>query len=157
MLINLLLLCFIVNLKSETLTFFRSRAELTPKCLRSSLSGPCSLDLLWSWSVWVWNTWSVCSVSFHSVHTALESGFLIFLFLRNLNITTFLSVFTVMNQRHISHLLFLTPRLPGFLIRRRLNRHALELLQLDRALSRLGMHQLSDSELRQVGHSGSFR
>uniref|UniRef100_A0A3P8X398 LETM1 domain containing 1 n=1 Tax=Cynoglossus semilaevis TaxID=244447 RepID=A0A3P8X398_CYNSE len=54
------------------------------------------------------------------------------------------------HMRHISHLLFLTPRLPGFLIRRRLNRHALELLQLDRALSRLGMHQLSDSELRQA-------
>lgn len=54
------------------------------------------------------------------------------------------------NQRHISPLLFLTPRLPGFLIGRRLNYHALELLQLDRALCRLGPHQLSDSELRQV-------
>lgn len=54
------------------------------------------------------------------------------------------------NQRHISPLLFLTPHLPGFLISWRLNGHALELLQLDRALSRLGPCQLSDSELRQV-------
>lgn len=56
-------------------------------------------------------------------------------------------------QRHASPLLFLTPRLPGFLIGRRLNSHALELLQLDRALSRLGPHQLSESELRQVSRS----
>ncbi|KAM9855718.1 LETM1 domain-containing protein 1 [Aulostomus maculatus] len=53
-------------------------------------------------------------------------------------------------MRHISQLLFLTPRLPGFLIKRRLNSHALELLQMDRALTRLGLHQLSDSELRQA-------
>ncbi|XP_074537645.1 LETM1 domain-containing protein 1 isoform X2 [Halichoeres trimaculatus] len=53
-------------------------------------------------------------------------------------------------MRHISPLLFLTPRLPGFLIGRRLNSHALELLQLDRALSRLGPHQLSEAELRQA-------
>ncbi|XP_029362438.1 LETM1 domain-containing protein 1 [Echeneis naucrates] len=53
-------------------------------------------------------------------------------------------------MRNISPLLFLTPRLPGFLISRRLNSHALELLQLDRALTRLGPHQLTDSELRQA-------
>ncbi|CAK6963783.1 LETM1 domain-containing protein 1 [Scomber scombrus] len=57
-------------------------------------------------------------------------------------------------MRHISPLLFLTPRLPGFLIGQRLNRHALELLQLDRALSRLGANQLNDSELR---HACFFR
>ncbi|XP_041801255.1 LETM1 domain-containing protein 1 isoform X3 [Chelmon rostratus] len=57
---------------------------------------------------------------------------------------------SVSQMRHISPLLFLTPRLPGFLIGRRLNSHALELLQLDRALSRLGPHQLSDSEIRQA-------
>lgn len=57
------------------------------------------------------------------------------------------------NQRHISPLLFLTPRLPGFLIGQRLSSHGLELLQLDRGLSRLGVHQLNDSELRQVHHS----
>ncbi|XP_044068580.1 LETM1 domain-containing protein 1 isoform X2 [Siniperca chuatsi] len=57
---------------------------------------------------------------------------------------------SVDQMRHISPLLFLTPRLPGFLIGRRLNSHALELLQLDRALSRLGPHQLSDSEVRQA-------
>ncbi|XP_028264866.1 LETM1 domain-containing protein 1 [Parambassis ranga] len=56
----------------------------------------------------------------------------------------------VNHMRHISPLLFLTPHLPGFLISRRLNSHALELLQLDRALIRLGLHQLSDSELRQA-------
>ncbi|XP_040008900.1 LETM1 domain-containing protein 1 [Xiphias gladius] len=57
---------------------------------------------------------------------------------------------SVDHMRHISPLLFLTPRLPGFVIGRRLNSHALELLQLDRALSRLGPHQLSDAELRQA-------
>nr|XP_046252447.1 LETM1 domain-containing protein 1 [Scatophagus argus] len=57
---------------------------------------------------------------------------------------------SVDQMRHLSPLLFLTPHLPGFLIGRRLNRHALELLQLDRALSRLGPHQLSESELRQA-------
>lgn len=55
---------------------------------------------------------------------------------------------SVKHMRHISPLLFLTPRLPGFLIGRRLNSHALELLQLDQALSRLGPHQLSEAELR---------
>ncbi|KAF6721275.1 LETM1 domain-containing protein 1 [Oryzias melastigma] len=53
-------------------------------------------------------------------------------------------------MRHISPLLFLTPHLPSFLLGRRLNRHGLELLQLDRALSRLGLHQLNESELRQA-------
>ncbi|XP_045911175.1 LETM1 domain-containing protein 1 isoform X1 [Micropterus dolomieu] len=57
---------------------------------------------------------------------------------------------SVDQMRHVSRLLFLTPLLPGFLIGRRLNSHGLELLQLDRALSRLGPHQLSDFELRQA-------
>nr|XP_033485422.1 LETM1 domain-containing protein 1 [Epinephelus lanceolatus] len=57
---------------------------------------------------------------------------------------------SVNQMRNISPLLFLTPRLPGFLVGRRLNSHALELLQLDRALSRLGPHQLSEPELRQA-------
>uniref|UniRef100_A0A4W6F9M7 LETM1 domain containing 1 n=1 Tax=Lates calcarifer TaxID=8187 RepID=A0A4W6F9M7_LATCA len=57
---------------------------------------------------------------------------------------------SVDHMRHISPLLFLTPRLPGFFIGRRLNSHGLELLQLDRALSKLGPHQLSDAELRQA-------
>ncbi|XP_029975020.1 LETM1 domain-containing protein 1 [Salarias fasciatus] len=55
---------------------------------------------------------------------------------------------SVEHMRHISPLLFLTPHLPGFLIGRRLNSHALELLQLDRALGRLGPHQLSEAELK---------
>ncbi|KAM3872103.1 LETM1 domain-containing protein 1 [Diretmus argenteus] len=53
-------------------------------------------------------------------------------------------------MRHICPLLFLSPRLPASLIGSRLTSHALELLNLDRALSRLGPHQLSDSELRQA-------
>lgn len=53
-------------------------------------------------------------------------------------------------MRHICPLLFLTPRLPSFLIGNRLSRHALELLQLDRALCKLGPHQLSDEELKQA-------
>uniref|UniRef100_A0A1A7YZS4 LETM1 domain containing 1 n=1 Tax=Iconisemion striatum TaxID=60296 RepID=A0A1A7YZS4_9TELE len=61
-----------------------------------------------------------------------------------------IKMMSVDHMRHVSPLLFLTPRLPGFLIGRRLNSHALELLQLDRALSRLGPHQLSDAELRQA-------
>ncbi|XP_057717525.1 LETM1 domain-containing protein 1 [Corythoichthys intestinalis] len=57
---------------------------------------------------------------------------------------------SVQQMRNLSPLLFLTPRLPGFLIGRRLTNHALELLQMDRALSKLGPQQLSDSELRQA-------
>ncbi|KAE8292879.1 LETM1 domain-containing protein 1 [Larimichthys crocea] len=57
---------------------------------------------------------------------------------------------SVEQMRHISPLLFLTPRLPGFLISHRLNGHALELIQLDRALVRLGPHQLNDTEVRQA-------
>ncbi|XP_076022271.1 LETM1 domain-containing protein 1 [Genypterus blacodes] len=59
---------------------------------------------------------------------------------------------SVAQMRNLSPLLFLTPRLPGFLVGRRLNSHTLELLQLDRALSRLGPQELNDSELRQACH-----
>uniref|UniRef100_A0A9J8D2U4 LETM1 domain containing 1 n=1 Tax=Cyprinus carpio carpio TaxID=630221 RepID=A0A9J8D2U4_CYPCA len=52
--------------------------------------------------------------------------------------------------RHLCPLLFLTPRLPAFWIRRRLKSHALELMQLDRAIVRLGVHQLNDAELREA-------
>ncbi|XP_036390337.1 LETM1 domain-containing protein 1 [Megalops cyprinoides] len=54
------------------------------------------------------------------------------------------------HMRLLCSQLFLTPHLPAFLIRQRLSGHALELLQLDRALNRLGLHQLSDAELRQA-------
>lgn len=64
-----------------------------------------------------------------------------------------LSCYCAWMQRQLSPLLFLTPRLPAFLIGRRLSSHALELLQLDRALARLGPHQLTDSEIREVRHS----
>ncbi|XP_058498902.1 LETM1 domain-containing protein 1 [Solea solea] len=57
---------------------------------------------------------------------------------------------SVDHMRHISPLLFLSPRFPSSLMGRRLNSYALELLQLDRALIRLGPHQLSDVELRQA-------
>uniref|UniRef100_A0A8C6UCC3 LETM1 domain containing 1 n=1 Tax=Neogobius melanostomus TaxID=47308 RepID=A0A8C6UCC3_9GOBI len=53
-------------------------------------------------------------------------------------------------NRQLSRLIFLTPHLPGFVVGRRLNSHALELLHLDRALSRLGPHQLNESELKQA-------
>ncbi|KAF4096519.1 LETM1 domain-containing protein 1 [Onychostoma macrolepis] len=53
-------------------------------------------------------------------------------------------------MRHLCALLFLTPRLPGFWIGRRLNSHAFELMQLDRAIVRLGLHQLNDAELREA-------
>ncbi|XP_068600187.1 LETM1 domain-containing protein 1 isoform X1 [Brachionichthys hirsutus] len=61
-----------------------------------------------------------------------------------------LNVLSVTHKRRVGALLFLSPRLPGFLVERRLSRHALELLQLDRALSNLGPHQLDESELRQA-------
>uniref|UniRef100_A0A672N933 LETM1 domain-containing protein 1-like n=1 Tax=Sinocyclocheilus grahami TaxID=75366 RepID=A0A672N933_SINGR len=53
-------------------------------------------------------------------------------------------------MRHLCPLLFLTPRLPAFWIGRRLNSHALELMQLDHAIIRLGVHQLNDAELREA-------
>ncbi|KAJ8258166.1 hypothetical protein GJAV_G00193880 [Gymnothorax javanicus] len=54
------------------------------------------------------------------------------------------------HMRLLSSQFFLTSRLPALLIRHRLNGHAVELLRLDRALSKLGVHQLSDAELRQA-------
>lgn len=53
-------------------------------------------------------------------------------------------------MRLLSRLLFLSPHLPGFVVGRRLNSHALELLHLDRALNKLGTHQLNESELKQA-------
>lgn len=53
-------------------------------------------------------------------------------------------------MRLLSRLLFLTPHLPGSVVGRRLNSHALELLHLDRALSRLGPHQLTECELKKA-------
>uniref|UniRef100_A0A8C7QYB9 Letm1 RBD domain-containing protein n=1 Tax=Oncorhynchus mykiss TaxID=8022 RepID=A0A8C7QYB9_ONCMY len=61
-------------------------------------------------------------------------------------------------MRQLCPLFFLTPRFPTPRIATRLNSHGIELLQLDRALSRHGLHQLDDSELRQVSglDSGSL-
>ncbi|XP_065141503.1 LETM1 domain-containing protein 1 [Paramisgurnus dabryanus] len=53
-------------------------------------------------------------------------------------------------MRQLSPLLFLTPRLPAFWVGRRLNKHVMELMQLDRAIVRLGLHQLNDAELREA-------
>ncbi|KAL3059475.1 hypothetical protein OYC64_014142 [Pagothenia borchgrevinki] len=53
-------------------------------------------------------------------------------------------------MRLVSPLLFLTPRLPSFLMSRRLQRHGSQLLHLDRALSRMGVQNLSEAELRQA-------
>ncbi|XP_054033330.1 LETM1 domain-containing protein 1 [Dryobates pubescens] len=54
----------------------------------------------------------------------------------------------VSHVRALSQVLFLTPYLPGALLRRRLRSHLLEILQLDRALRQLGLGQLSEQELR---------
>ncbi|MGH0178939.1 UNVERIFIED_CONTAM: hypothetical protein FKN15_077977 [Acipenser sinensis] len=54
----------------------------------------------------------------------------------------------VEHMRCLSSLFFLTSRLPAALIRRRLWSHSVELLQLDRALRMLGLHRLSEPELR---------
>ncbi|XP_057897995.1 protein OS-9 [Melospiza georgiana] len=51
-------------------------------------------------------------------------------------------------KRALSRVLFLTPHLPAFVLRRRLRSHVLEIRQLDRALLRLGLGQLSEEELR---------
>ncbi|XP_072512477.1 LETM1 domain-containing protein 1 [Salminus brasiliensis] len=53
-------------------------------------------------------------------------------------------------MRHLCPLLFLTRCLPSFWIRIRLNNHAKELMQLDDAIVRLGLHQLNDSELKEA-------
>ncbi|XP_060750677.1 LETM1 domain-containing protein 1 [Tachysurus vachellii] len=53
-------------------------------------------------------------------------------------------------MRHLCTLLFLTPRLPAFWIGQRLNSHALELMHLDRAVINMGLHQLTDTELKQA-------
>uniref|UniRef100_A0A6Q2X877 Letm1 RBD domain-containing protein n=1 Tax=Esox lucius TaxID=8010 RepID=A0A6Q2X877_ESOLU len=52
------------------------------------------------------------------------------------------------HMRHLCPLFFLTSYLPTPMIASRLHRHTLELLQLDRSLSRHGQHRLEDSELR---------
>ncbi|KAL1020712.1 hypothetical protein UPYG_G00003680 [Umbra pygmaea] len=54
------------------------------------------------------------------------------------------------HMRPLCPLFFLTPHLPARMAASRLNRHALELLRLDRALSRYGPHRLDDHELRQA-------
>ncbi|XP_023690769.1 LETM1 domain-containing protein 1 [Paramormyrops kingsleyae] len=54
------------------------------------------------------------------------------------------------HMRLLCPLFFLTPWLPAFAVSHRLRGQALELLQLDRALHRLGVHELSESELRQA-------
>ncbi|KAF4077931.1 hypothetical protein AMELA_G00193760 [Ameiurus melas] len=54
------------------------------------------------------------------------------------------------HMRHLCALLFLSPRLPPFWIGRRLNSHALELMHLDRAIIKLGLHELSDMELNEA-------
>ncbi|NXL79406.1 LTMD1 protein, partial [Leptocoma aspasia] len=50
--------------------------------------------------------------------------------------------------RALSQVLFLTPHLPAFFLRHRLQSHVLEIQHLDRALLHLGLGQLSEEELR---------
>ncbi|XP_062871074.1 LETM1 domain-containing protein 1 [Trichomycterus rosablanca] len=53
-------------------------------------------------------------------------------------------------MRRLCPLLFLTRRLPAFWIGTRLNGYAIELMLLDRAIIRLGLHQLNDEELKEA-------
>ncbi|NXC37190.1 LTMD1 protein, partial [Campylorhamphus procurvoides] len=59
-----------------------------------------------------------------------------------------LSRLQVDHVRALSQVLFLTPHLPGVLLRHRLLSHVLEIRHLDRALQLLGLGQLSEDELR---------
>ncbi|NXN91125.1 LTMD1 protein, partial [Rhinopomastus cyanomelas] len=52
------------------------------------------------------------------------------------------------HARALSQVLFLTPRLPAAVLRPRLRSHVLQIRQLDRAMLRLGLGQLSEEELR---------
>ncbi|NXI90671.1 LTMD1 protein, partial [Psophia crepitans] len=52
--------------------------------------------------------------------------------------------------RALSRVLFLTPHLPTFFLRRRLRSHVLEIRHLDRAMLRLGLGRLSEEELKAV-------
>ncbi|KAJ1160070.1 hypothetical protein NDU88_000572 [Pleurodeles waltl] len=51
-------------------------------------------------------------------------------------------------MKALSRVMFLTPRYPSFILRRRLLSHIYELHQLDLALLKLGVKELSDEELR---------
>ncbi|NWX12116.1 LTMD1 protein, partial [Aegotheles bennettii] len=54
----------------------------------------------------------------------------------------------VSHVKALSRVLFLTTHLPAFFLRHRLQSHILEIWQLDRAMLRLGLGQLSEEELR---------
>ncbi|NXN29470.1 LTMD1 protein, partial [Nycticryphes semicollaris] len=54
----------------------------------------------------------------------------------------------VSHVKALSRVLFLTPHLPAFFLRHRLQSHVLEIRHLDRAMLRLGLGQLSEEELR---------
>ncbi|XP_028943216.1 LETM1 domain-containing protein 1 [Antrostomus carolinensis] len=54
----------------------------------------------------------------------------------------------VSHVKALSQVLFLTTHLPTFFLRHRLRSHVLEIRQLDRALLRLGLGQLSEEELK---------
>ncbi|XP_067832645.1 LETM1 domain-containing protein 1 isoform X2 [Heptranchias perlo] len=52
----------------------------------------------------------------------------------------------------LSQVMFLTPHLPIFILRRRLWSHIMEIRHLDQALNNLGVHDLSEDELRIACH-----
>ncbi|NXF54538.1 LTMD1 protein, partial [Oceanites oceanicus] len=54
----------------------------------------------------------------------------------------------VSHVKALSQVLFLTPHLPAFFLRHRLRSHVLEIRNLDRAMLRLGLAQLSEEELK---------
>ncbi|XP_074990124.1 LETM1 domain-containing protein 1 isoform X3 [Calonectris borealis] len=54
----------------------------------------------------------------------------------------------VSHVKALSQVLFLTPHLPAFFLRHRLRSHVLEIRNLDRAMLRLGLGQMSEEELK---------
>lgn len=55
---------------------------------------------------------------------------------------------TTQQMKALSRVMFLTPRYPSFILRRRLRSHTYELHQLDVALLKIGVEELCEEELR---------
>ncbi|XP_078544977.1 LETM1 domain-containing protein 1 isoform X2 [Lissotriton helveticus] len=55
---------------------------------------------------------------------------------------------TTQQMKALSRVMFLTPRYPSFILRRRIRSHTYELHQLDVALLKIGVKELSEEELR---------
>lgn len=64
--------------------------------------------------------------------------------------TTLIFSYTVVPQKALSRAMLLTPYLPSLLLRHRLKTHTIVIHQLDKALAKLGIGQLSAQEVRSV-------